>query len=72
MELFSDKIGKLHLISEPKEYSYIIRSISLKRIDDFFYWANWIYFLLDDLTIDFGTYTLADSASWRKNSMNAS
>jgi len=66
IELLFDKIAELHLIPETEEYDCIIRGVSFKRINDFFYWANWMDFSLDDLPIDFGTYIIAKSVSWRE------
>ncbi len=66
VELLFDKIVELHLIPETEDYDCVIQGVFFKRINNLFYWANWMDFSPDSLPIGFGTYIIAESVSWRE------
>lgn len=66
IELLFNKITELHLIPETGDCDCVIRGVSFKKTNNLFYWANWMDFSTDDLPIDFGTYIIAESVSWRE------
>lgn len=65
LELRFNKIKEFHLIPKTEDTDCVIYGASLKKINDFFYWADWVDFSLNDLSENFGTWIIAQSVCWQ-------